>query len=157
MVTEPTVLTEGYGTTELHLGISLRLLKQHFGKPDRITKGQGARRYWIYLQKGFDCLISTKTQRILTIFFFRDGVHGHMGAKVATARGIGPSDSERKVQSIYENPYKQGGGFTLSDGDNVGTWSLHPEGVGFYFDEWKRVEMISIFVPPRRSRSKKDG
>jgi hypothetical protein len=138
-------IKEGYGFSELHLRQSKTNLTRNFGSPDKVTRGEGQKVYWIYRKRGFDCLLSTKTGLTLSLFFFGEGIDDHCASNVVTRKGISVGDNLQEVISVYGKPYKQGGGFSTTEGEYIGHWTSHRSGVGFHFDENDNVAIISIF------------
>jgi hypothetical protein len=144
------ILLEGYGLDELHLRQTSRRILLTFGWPNAKRLGSaGGRVYWLYLHRGFDCIVSTKTNIVLSLFFYREGCDGHQGALVKTSRGISPGDSLYKIKHVYGKPDRSGGGCTLSTGEYVRKWISYRSGVGFQVGHEGKVEIISLFTVSR--------
>jgi len=148
---------EGYGSPVLHLRQPSEEVRKLLGEPERKTKAPGARVYWIYADRGLDFLVSTRTGRLLSIFYHRKGGGYKRTAIVRTASGIVMSATRDQVLDSYGEPYKTGGDFVLSGGGYVGSWLSYRSGIGFHFDRDGRVEVVGIFSPSqnRGNRMKK--
>jgi hypothetical protein len=144
------VLKEGYGATELHLRQNQRAVRDLLGAPKEEKPGPGARAFWIYSDLGIDVSISTKSGRVLSLFFYRQGSDGHQQANVEIDRGVHLSDTKRKVLALYGRPYKRGEPFLLSTGEPVREWFSYQSGIGFHFGPDQRVDIVSIFSPSIR-------
>lgn len=147
------VLTEGYGCTALHLRQGYRQILDRFGVPDQKKPASTEMRtYWLYFKVGFDCIISRKSRKLLSLFFYRDKYAGHNGAPVETTQGIRPGDTMKRVIAAYGQPQKKGGGFTTLDSTYVRKWFSYSDGIGFHFGCDDKVDIISIFSAGRRYR-----
>jgi hypothetical protein len=144
-----TVLIEGYGSADLHLrGLGSRV-KLLLGKPDSKKRGFGLREFWVYKHRGVDVSVSTKSGRVLSLFFYNQGADGHRRSPVITHKGLRPADSRSKVLRLYGQPTKSSEAFETQFGKYVREWFSYRSGVGFHFGSDKQVEIISIFSPSR--------
>jgi len=137
-------IVPGRGIERLHLGQSASDLRSVFGPPKRRVKAGAFREYWLYPEAGFECIVSRRTGRILSIFFHRaDSRDGNdlFGA------------SEDRVRALYSSPSMEGGGFRVGDDKFVGRWYSYESGIGFHFDESGHVKTISVFAPKRRRKA----
>lgn len=148
----PTIIKEGYGNRTLHVGQRASELLRRFGRPRyRKQATTASRSYWLYPQIGLECIVSRRSERVLSLFFLAQGCDGHKGANVRTQAGVRLGDSARRVRSYYGKPSKEGGGFELSSGDYVRAWYSYRQGVGFHFGRRGKLEIIAIFSPSRRT------
>jgi len=158
MITEKTefILKEGYGSKYLHLGMGVHRLMKEFNPPQEKRRASLRRVYWLFHSRGFDCIISAHTKRLLSIFFYARGCDGHSGAKARTLSGVTFGDAASKVRRIYGHPSKSAGGFTTQTGDYVRAWYSYRTGIGFHFGRHDNVEIISIFRPSNVAARRRD-
>lgn len=140
-------IVPGYGTDQLHLRQSSSDLRARFGLPtERRTSGK-LREYWLYPQKGFECIVSRRTGHILSIFF------SERFSRIASVEGTHPfGASEGAVIAMLGAPSDQGGGFKLSTGEFIGKWLSFDSGIGFHFDHSGRVRTLSVFSAKRNPK-----
>jgi len=138
----------GYGAPELHLKMDLDDVKRSFGPPEKRQKGDGFRIYYLYPKLGFDCIVSQRSGKVLSLFF-----HRPLDSQfdVRTDTGIAIGDDRAKVAAVYPKPDGSSEGFELSTGTFVGPWLSFDEGIAFHLDRKDKVETISIFAPVRRN------
>jgi len=139
----------GYGAPELHLRMEKDELRRAFGSPERKRKGDAFRLYYLYPKLGFECIVSERTGKVLSIFFHRPADPGS-SLKVRTADGLAIGDGKAKLADAYPKPDKRSDGFRLSNGVFVGPWMSYDNGIGFHLDSENRIQTISIFAPVRR-------
>ena len=133
----------GRGTERLHLGQTSGYLRSAFGPPGRRRKAGAFREYWVYPELGFECIVSRRSGRILSIFLH--SAHKLEGSEVFGA-------SEDRIRALYSSPSLEGGEFRVDDGKFFGRWFSYDSGIGFHFDESGRVETISVFAAKRKRK-----
>lgn len=145
------LLKGGCGFDLFHLSQTAKQLTERFGKPSRkITAFATNRSYWLFPRYGFECIISTKSNRVLSLFFHRTG-NGYLAAPVRTSRGIAPGDWAENITKEYGPPDKFREGRKLSTGEYVRSWTSYFQGVGFYCGLDSKVDVIGIFARKRKS------
>lgn len=149
MLDQTLLVKQGYGAPELHIRQQQQTVINFLGMPDRKRRGRHNRDFWIYDDLGMDVSISTKSGRVLSLFFYRDGADGHRQAEVKTDRGISLAETKRKVLAAYGQPNNYGAPFILSTGDRVREWFSYRSGIGFHFGPDERVDILTIFSSPR--------
>jgi hypothetical protein len=97
----------------------------------------------MYPELGFECIVSRRTGRVLSIFF-------HKAIALAGKDIFGAS--EDRVRALYSSPSREGGGFRVGDDKFFGRWFSYGSGIGFHFDEAGRVETISVFAAKRKRK-----
>ncbi|HEX9201955.1 MAG TPA: hypothetical protein VF865_20535 [Acidobacteriaceae bacterium] len=137
-------IVPGRGTERLHLGQTSSDLRSAFGPPGRRRKDGSFREYWVYPDLGFECIVSRRTGRILSIFF-------HRAASFDGSDLFGAS--EERIRTLYSPPSFKGGGFRVGEDKFFGRWYSYESGIGFHFDESGHVKTISVFVPKRRRKA----
>lgn len=143
---------DGYGTSQFRLRRSSAEVTAILGRPRKVRSAQGARVYWIYPKAGLEFLVSTRTGRLLSIFFHRRSTRHPQALDLKAADGPIFSITRGDVQTRYGAPYKFGGNFVLSSGEYVRGWMSYKSGIGFHLDRHGKVETVSIFSPVRRNR-----
>jgi hypothetical protein len=135
----------GYGTEQLHLRQTSSDLRAKFGLPEKRWKSDGFREYWSYPKSGFECIVSTRSGIVLSIFLKA----ASLANSDASGRPMFGAD-EDAVLRAYSKPALEGGGSNISTGAFVGRWYSYESGIGFYFDKSGHVETISVFAPKRK-------
>lgn len=139
------IVTPGYGTTSLHLRQDAEDLRTTFGEPTGRTQASSLREYWLYPEKHFDCIVSRKSGKVLTLFLYSGNPFG-----ATEIFGL----SVKKIRDRWGNPSSQGGGYRLDDGSFVKSWWAYDNGVGVDFDEAGKVDTVSIFAKTQSSKVK---
>lgn len=135
----------GYGNEKLHLRQTASELKAKFGSPTELRRSNSFREYWIYSQYGFECIVSSRSDLVLSIFL-KTASHSCGDASGMPTFGA----DEKTVIRAYSKPAMEGGGFKTSTGTFIGRWYSYESGIGFHFDKSGHVETISIFAPKRK-------
>ena len=134
------LVREGYGTSELHVGMTAEeAVSALKSRPDREQIAEGTGVYLIYKRKGVEILVSGRTGKVMSLFF--KSPH----ANVRLSSGIGLRSRMEAVLDAYGPPQNRGGGHPLSTGKYVGTWFSYNMGLGFHFNKGGLVTTISIF------------
>lgn len=133
-----------YGIPSLHLRQPTSHLLETCGKPSRRTKAGPLREYWLYPNFGFDCLISTKSKRILSIFF-------------RPAFSLGTLEEwnwdETIVRKNLKTPSRVGGDVDIAK-THINKWFSYDSGIGFHFEPSGRIAVISTFSAKRKTAQK---
>jgi hypothetical protein len=144
----------GYGSRELHLRQEWSEVRKLFGNPEKMQKTDGFRVYCLYPQLGFDCIVSERSGKVLSLFFHRPSDDRVQSFPVRTEANIALGDALTRLVASYPMPDRRSEGFLLSDGTFVGPWLSFDDGIGFHLDSDNRVQTISIFAPVRRHAAK---
>jgi hypothetical protein len=139
-------ITPGYGTEQLHLRQESSDLLKRFGHPAKRRKSDGFREYWLYPKDGFECIVSTRSGLVLSVFLKASSHAGDDESEPAFGA------NEEAVLQAYSKPALEGGGFKTSTGTFVGRWFSYDSGIGFHFDDSGRVETIAVFAAKRRRK-----
>jgi hypothetical protein len=135
----------GYGIEALHLGATTTDLQARFGEPAVRRRSGSFREYWIYPSDHFDCIVSRRSRRVLSIFF-------HAGNRLMEP-GIF-HQNETAVRTEYSAPALEGGGFTSMTGNFINRWYSYDNGLGFDFDQKGRLQTVSVFAAKQTAKSK---
>jgi len=140
-------ITPGYGTEQLHLRQTSSELRAKFGLPAKRWKSDEFREYWSYPKSGFECIVSTRSGLVLSVFL---KAAFHTGDVASSWPTFGAT--EESVRQTYSSPSMEGGGLPISTGAFIGRWYSYESGIGFHFDKSGRVETISVFAPKRKRK-----
>lgn len=146
MTTKP-----GFGVEDVHLRQDASLLVERLGRPTKRHTSTPLREYWLYPDQGVECIVSTKTSRVLSIF---------LKAGIVTTSPRQPDLlglSQQEIISRFGQPDLEGGDLTLNTGDYVGRWFSYVTGIGFHFDRQGYVETVSVFAAKRRPQQLNKG
>jgi hypothetical protein len=132
----------GYGSDRVHLRQSSQDLVKLLGAPEKRRNSGALRQYWLYPAEHFECIVSRRSGRVLSLFFHAGNPFGESDIFAAT---------EEKVRRMYPSKPLEGGGFRLSTGDFVGRWLSFDEGIGFHFDEKGKLRTVSVFARKHRA------
>jgi hypothetical protein len=135
----------GYGLQSLHLRQSANSLKALYGPPRKRRKISELREYWLYPDYGFDCIVSKRSHRVLSLFL-------HRSQQVAPIEEF--SWHETMVKEAYCEPQQAGGGFLMGS-ILVDRWFTYDAGIGFHFDTDGNVNLVAIFAEKAVSKAKR--
>jgi hypothetical protein len=114
-----------------------------------MSRSENLREYWSYADLGFDCIVSQKTNRILSIFF---SPTSPLATEIAQPLPFGCTEDQIKTQ--FHAPENEGGGIQMTDGTFIGRWFSYDSGIGFHFNQDGRVEKVSVFARKRKPHIK---
>ena len=144
-----TLIKQGYGLPHIHLGQFADEVSGRFGAARKVRKSSALRTYWLYPDAGFDCIISSKSKRVLSIFFHAQNGGRLQEIQVVCQKAVTFHATESEVRGAFGPPDKVGGDFTTGGGEYVPKWLSYPSGIGFYFGKDGGVETIGVFRPSR--------
>jgi hypothetical protein len=134
-----------FGNEQINLRMSASDLRTRFGAPPKRHRSGSFREYWIYSEAGFSCIVSRRTQHVLSIFFTPHSPFSDASLDDCSAA---------EIESEFGAPRLQGGGVPTGDGGILDRWFSYDSGIGFTFDAADRLQTISVFAPRRRVKAK---
>lgn len=140
-------LTPGTGTTDLQVGQSRGQVETLLGWPDE-TRSFEEQFFYVYRSRGVDVDFGRSQQRVERLFFYGDGIEGHLHRAPVRFDGISFGSSRSQVLQAFGKPNFEGGPVRVAR--RLKSWICYDSGVEFDFDGRNRVIIIAVFNPQLR-------